>query len=918
YEACDGGGLCSGAATVTISVDSVNDAPVIEDQPNPIGTPEETAVEIVLADFTVTDADSDPSSFVLSVQDGANYTRVGNTITPLLDFNGDLTVPVTVSDGEDVSEPFGATVSVTPVNDAPTITGQAPLVTPEDTSLVVALTDLTVADPDSVFPDEFELLLQDGTNYTRTGNTITPAQDFNGTLSVGATVSDGFLSSEVRFLAIEVTAENDEPVLIDPIDAPVAIEGSLYTLAVAANFEDADGDTLTFAATGLPASGSIAFDTVTGTFSGTPTQADARDDDPYVIVVTASDNQPGSAPAQAQFDLNISALDRANVSLEITAAPDPAMTGDQLNWTMTAANPQGPQGATDVEITGAFVGRGLTITPDAGCTMQPEVDGKRDFDCSVGVLPVGESVAVSFTITTSVPGDVVAYGTASNADPVPLDPNTDDNSAQKAVGVAEAYSNGVVQVLGTSGVLSVAAGDVNGDGAADLVAGTAAGQPLQVYLSDGFRDFADAPIAIAENGAHTGVALADFDNNDTLDIVVSTGGAQTGHVFVNDGIGNFSLLTDLNAPFAQDVAVGDFDADGNADIAFATIEGNPVYLGNGAGQFVLDDTLGSANSNAVAVARLNGDNRDDLVFANGGSDSQVWIRNAGAGFSQGASLPVGDAAGVAVGDFDGVGGPDLAFARIPSDADDVAANPVLYNDGSGGFPAATNVLLGTSATTDIHAGDVNRDGLPDLVFVNASGVHQVWTGTGSGFDLWREQIVDDGSSTGVLAELGMADAGEPGGVDLAMGGAAASGLGVFLNDGFGNLGMGDAVPPELTLVGEAAVDVASGSAYSDAGATALDNIDGDISGAIVVSSNVNTAVVGNYTVTYNVTDRAGNEATPISRTVRVNPAAGTGGGGGGALGFALLAMMLASGIRAAGAGRAIIRNRNRRRGSGNV
>ena len=123
YQACDDGTppLCSSSpATVTITVDNVNDAPVIEGQQD-LSIPEETAKLITLADLLVTDVDSDPASFILSVQDGTNYTRVGNTITPIKDFNGDLTVPVTVSDGTADSDVFNLVVTVTPVNDAPVL-----------------------------------------------------------------------------------------------------------------------------------------------------------------------------------------------------------------------------------------------------------------------------------------------------------------------------------------------------------------------------------------------------------------------------------------------------------------------------------------------------------------------------------------------------------------------------------------------------------------------------------------------------------------------------------------------------------------------------------------------------------------------------------------------------------------------------
>ena len=229
-------------------------------------------------------------------------------------------------------------------------------------------------------------------------------------------------------------------------------------------------------------------------------------------------------------------------------------------------------------------------------------------------------------------------------------------------------------------------------------------------------------------------------------------------------------------------------------------------------------------------------------------------------------------------------------------------------------PAASErtpvALLGTSATSDILAGDVNSDGLTDLVFVNTSGVHQTWTATSGGFELHSEQIVDGGALVGVLTELGFTDVDDPGGVDLALGGALQVGTSVYLNDGFGNLGLGDAVPPVLTLVGAASVDVPANSNYVDSGATAEDNIDGDISVSVVMTSNVNTAIVGSYTVTYNVTDFAGNSATSITRTVNVTPAAGAGGGGGGggAAGpLLLLLLMLAAYLTAWQANRAIIR-----------
>ena len=76
-------------------------------------------------------------------------------------------------------------------------------------------------------------------------------------------------------------------------------------------------------------------------------------------------------------------------------------------------------------------------------------------------------------------------------------------------------------------------------------------------------------------------------------------------------------------------------------------------------------------------------------------------------------------------------------------------------------------------------------------------------------------------------------------------------------------------PPTITLLGEPTVDIEQGSAYTDAGATAVDEEDGDITSSIVVDNPVDEDSVGTYAVTYNVTDSGGNAASEVSRTVNV-------------------------------------------------
>lgn len=96
--------------------------------------------------------------------------------------------------------------------------------------------------------------------------------------------------------------------------------------------------------------------------------------------------------------------------------------------------------------------------------------------------------------------------------------------------------------------------------------------------------------------------------------------------------------------------------------------------------------------------------------------------------------------------------------------------------------------------------------------------------------------------------------------------------------------------PALTLNGLAVVTVMVGDPYTDAGATAMDDRDGDLTSRIVVDNPVDTRIVGRYTVTYDVADSAGN-ASRLTRAVEVAPREGVGGGGGGAVGAAFLLLI---------------------------
>ena len=126
YRASDGT-LRSPEARVTITVTNAPPAaPRITGQ-RALTTKEDVPIQITLQDLTVEDADSVyPANFSLILRDGANYSLQGSTVVPDPDFNGVLTVPTRVNDGQSGSNEFPLVITVQSTNDAPVVKHAVP------------------------------------------------------------------------------------------------------------------------------------------------------------------------------------------------------------------------------------------------------------------------------------------------------------------------------------------------------------------------------------------------------------------------------------------------------------------------------------------------------------------------------------------------------------------------------------------------------------------------------------------------------------------------------------------------------------------------------------------------------------------------------------------------------------------------
>lgn len=304
--------------------------------------------------------------------------------------------------------------------------------------------------------------------------------------------------------------------------------------------------------------------------------------------------------------------------------------------------------------------------------------------------------------------------------------------------------------------------DLDGDGRPEILftnfihGSTHDSFPLFVYWGTG-QGYSATRRSDFPTRTATGVAVADLDGNGRPDLVVAHLGpedeavlaaagplAATAPPIVSgatapsrihwQGEDGFSpgRVTDLPTRHAVDVKIADLDGDGHLDLVFLQGGDWPsvrIFPGSSAGfsaervrEFrVAGRGFVDGLAGELAIADLDGDGRPDLAVAAGGAELELWFnRGPDPASWTHAGLPAETPLSVVAADLNRDGRPDLAVTGLrPRRREEHLARAFVYWNSSDGFAPGRRVALPVLGGTAVRAGDLDRDGFPDLVLANS-------------------------------------------------------------------------------------------------------------------------------------------------------------------------------------------------------
>ena len=395
----------------------------------------------------------------------------------------------------------------------------------------------------------------------------------------------------------------------------------------------------------------------------------------------------------------------------------------------------------------------------------------------------------------------------------------------------------------------IAAGDLNSDGKPDLLVANPSNNTVSLFINSA------TTLAVPAFGAHTeistgtnphDVAVDDFDNDGNLDIAVSNTGAASVSVFRNLGNGTFASKVDVMAGSgAQALAVGDVDGDGRADIVVAnkTAGSISVLLNTTTGSTISfattsDFTVGTSPA-GITIGDLNNDGRGEIVVTNSGSNTMSIFANK--------SIPGTLALAPKIDHITGTTpwGVAITFTNNKQQADVIVANKgsasiTVFKASTiqGGlftyFHTKTNFTT-VASPESVSIADLDGDGLPDVVASSAVSISVLRNSSPDPFTFSFAPKIDYTAGTGVT-DVAIVDLDLDGFPDIASANGGGANVSVLHNLIYNVLSFS---PP---IAGTGSTVTIKGNSLS--GVTAVSFGGTPAASFNIVSSTTITAVVG--------------------------------------------------------------------------
>jgi hypothetical protein len=305
---------------------------------------------------------------------------------------------------------------------------------------------------------------------------------------------------------------------------------------------------------------------------------------------------------------------------------------------------------------------------------------------------------------------------------------------------------------------SFVVGDFTGDGKPDIVSldflgyeFTAPTLRLLVGNGDGTFHFG----SMANTGvADDTLAAGDFAGTGHAGLVLANSFNHFLTILPSNGDGTLATApTFFPGDYLAPAATGVFTVGGRQDLVMMGQKGDGtgivrVMFGNGDGTFTTGPTLGVGaftRPDAVAVGDFNGDGNQDIAVDTGSGKLIVFLGNGDGTFQAGQTYTLGDGSDVlgpiVVGDFNGDGTLDLAVGSLqlphrPTDPE-VASVTILTGNGDGTFTTTAVYNVGAGTVGTLVAADLRGSGTPDLIFTTGDAatdrpVVKVLRGNGDG------------------------------------------------------------------------------------------------------------------------------------------------------------------------------------------